>query len=182
LSKRKGEPRYPNKGKEATMARTAKGGLSIDTLESELESLIHNSTYFSSVSEDLRKLVHQVFFVHAILEGQLGMRIIYKLFEEQMSARRDEGYGMTETMYDLTRKLTYTQMLTMVRGFNDGAPCGNLEKIHSIRNAFAHPVSRGWKAKYSRKASRVEILQLLVVGIKAMEEYMEKVRRESGIS
>ena len=66
------------------MARTAKGGLSIDTLESELESLIHNSTYFSSVSEDLRKLVHQVFFVHAILEGQLGMRIIYKLFEEQI--------------------------------------------------------------------------------------------------
>jgi hypothetical protein len=182
LSKRKGEPRYHNKGKEATMARTAKGGLSIDTLESELESLIHTSQYFSSISEDLRKLAHQVFFVHAILEGQLGMRIIYKLFAEQMSARRSEGYGLTETMYDLTRKLTYTQMVTMVRGFNDSAPCGNLEKIHSIRNDFAHPVSRGWKAKYSRKASRVEILQLLVVGIKAMEEYMEKVRRESGIS
>ncbi|MBD0328384.1 MAG: hypothetical protein ICV68_18360, partial [Pyrinomonadaceae bacterium] len=130
---------------------------------------------------DLRKLAHKVFFVHAILEGQLGMRIIYKIFEEQMSTLRGEGHCMTETMYEMTRKLTYTQMLTMVREFKDGAPCGNLEKINSIRNDFGHPISRGWKAKYSNKASQVEVLQLLIVGVKAMEEYMEKVWRESGI-
>jgi hypothetical protein len=35
--------------------------------------------------------------------------------------------------------------------------------------------------KYSSKVSKVEVLQLLIVGIKGTEEYMEKVRRELGI-
>jgi hypothetical protein len=163
------------------MARIAKGGLTVETLEPELDSLINSTRYFGSIPEDVRKLVHKVFFVHEILEEQLAMRILYKIFEEQVSMLRDEGYCMTETMCELTRKLTYTQMLIMVRGFKDGAPCRSLEKINSIRNDFAHPVLRGWKAKYSSKSSKLEVLQLLIVGIKTMEEYMEKVRRESGI-
>jgi hypothetical protein len=144
------------------MARIAKGSLTIDTLEPELDSLINNSRYFGSIPEDLRKLAHKVFFAHAILEGQLGMRILHELFKEQMSVLRDEGYCMTETMNKLIRKLTYAQMLTMVRGFKDGAPCGSLEKINSIRNGLGYPISRGWKAKYSSKSSKVEVLQLLI--------------------
>ncbi len=163
------------------MARITKGNLTVDKLEAELENLIHNSNSFGSISEEVRNLGHKVFFVHALLEGLLGMRLMYKLFEEQMSVLRGEGYCMTETMCELTKKLTYTQMLTMVRGFKDGAPCGNLEKINSIRNDFGHPVSRGWEAQYSSKASQVEVLQLLIVGLNAMEKYMEKVRTESGM-
>ncbi len=163
------------------MAKTDKGKLTVDLLEPELDSLISSNKYFGSISEDLRKLIHKVFFVHTMLEGQLGMRIIYKFCEEQMKGSGGEGYYLTETMNEITRKLTYTQMLTMVREFKDSAPCGSLEKINSIRNDFWHPVSSGWKDKYSTKESRVEVLQLLIVGIKAMEEYMEKVRREAGI-
>jgi hypothetical protein len=163
------------------MARIPKGNFTIDKLEFELDNFINTSKYFGSISEDVRKLVHKVFFVHAILEGQLRMRLMYKLFEEQMSALRGEEYCMTDTVCELTKKLTYTQMLIMVRGFKDGAPCGTLEKINSIRNDFGHPVSRGWKAKSSSKASQVEVLQLLIVGLNAMEEYMEKVRTESRI-
>jgi hypothetical protein len=180
-SKGEGEANGKNREKESAMAKIGKGRLTIDVLEPELDSLITSTRYFESISEELRKLVHKVFFIHAVLEGQLGMRIIYKLCEEQMKGSRGEGYCLTETMNEITRKLTYTQMLSMVREFNDGAPCGTLEKIHSVRNDFWHPGFHGWKDKYNNKASRVEILQLLIVGIKAMEEYMEKVRREAGM-
>ena len=167
--------------KETEMARYAKKMLTIDALEHELDRLIDNNKCFGSISEDLRKLVHQVFFVHAILEGQLGMRILYRLFEEQLKSFQGQGYYLTEMTGELIRKLTYTEKLAMIREFKDGAPCGTLEKINTIRNDFGHPLSRGWGDKYSSKASKVEVLQLLIVGIKGTEEYMEKVRRESGI-
>jgi hypothetical protein len=162
------------------MARTTKGSLTIDTLEPELDRLINNSTYFRSVSEDLRNLAYKVFFVHEILERHLEMRILYKLFEEQLSIPGSESYCMTGTMHELIRKLMYTEMLTMVRGFKDGAPCGTLEKINSIRNDLWNPLSNGWKDKYSSKARKIEVLQLLIVGMRAMEEYMEKMRRKLG--
>jgi hypothetical protein len=80
------------------MARTAKESLTIEVLEPELDRLIDNNTYFSSIPEDLRKLVHKVFFIHAILEGQLGMRIMYKLFEKQLSVPGSDSYCMTKIM------------------------------------------------------------------------------------
>jgi hypothetical protein len=169
------------KGKESAMAGPAKGSITIDTLESELDSLINNDRYFGSISEDLRKLVHKVFFVHARLESELGMRILYKIFEEQLDALQGHGYCLTETMSELTRKLTYTGKLTMVRGFKDGAPNRVLDKINSIRNDLGHPIERKWKDKYKSKVSKVEILQLLIDGMKAMNKYMAKIREESGI-
>jgi len=163
------------------MAKTDRSRLTIEMLEPDIDSLINKTKYFDAVSEDLMKLVHRVFFVHAILEGQLRMRVMYKFFEEQMKGSRDEWYGLTETMNGVIEKLTYTDMLTIVREFNDGAPCGTLEKINRIRNGFWHPASRGWKAQYSSNTSRVEVLQLLMVGLKVMEEYMEKVRKKVGM-
>ena len=163
------------------MAKTDRRRLTIEMLEPDIDSLINKTKYFDAVSEDLMKLVHRVFFVHAILEGQLRMRVMYKFCEEQMKGSRGEWYGLTETMNGIIEKLTYTDMLTIVREFNDGAPCGTLEKINRIRNDFWHPVSRGWKAKYSSNTSRVEVLQLLRVGLKVMEEYMEKVRKKVGM-
>jgi hypothetical protein len=163
------------------MAGAGKGSITAETLKTELENLINNDRYFGSISEDLRKLVHQVFFVHARLESELGMRILYKLFEEQMGALQGYGYSLTETMAELTRRLTYTGKLTMVRGFKDGAPHGLLEKINNIRNDFGHPIERKWKDKYKSKASKLEIIQLLIDSIRSMDKYMEKVRKESGI-
>ncbi len=163
------------------MAGTSKGSITIDTLEAELDRLINSDRYFGSISEDLRKLVHRVFFVHTRLESELGMRIIYKLFEEQLGALQGLGYCLTETMGKLTDKLTYTEKLTMVRGFKDGVPHKALEKINDIRNDFGHPIERKWKNKYNGKASKAEVFQSLIHGIKVMNEYMEKARRESGI-
>jgi hypothetical protein len=163
------------------MVKINKGRLTIEMLEPDLDSLINGMKYFDAIPEDLRKLVHRVFFIHAILEGQLRMRVMYKFCEEQMKGSKGEWYGLTETMNEIIGKLTYTDVLTIVREFNDGAPCGTLEKINRIRNDFWHPVSRGWKAKYSSNTSRVEVLQLLRVGLKVMEEYMEKVRRKARI-
>jgi len=79
--------------------------------------------------------------VHARLESQLGMRIIYKLREEQIEALKDR-YLLSETMRDLAWKLTYTAKLAMVRGFKDGAPYGVLDKINNIKNDFGHPIQR----------------------------------------
>lgn len=162
------------------MAGTSKGSITIDTLEPEIDRLINSDHYFGSISEDLRKLVHRVFFVHTRLESELGMRIVYKLFEEQIGDFQGRGYCLTETMGELIDKLTYTEKLTMVRGFKDRAPHKPLEKINDIRNDFGHPIERNWKNKYNSKASKAEVLQLLIHGIEVMNEYMEKVRRELG--
>jgi hypothetical protein len=165
----------------SAMAETGKVSTTIDTLESELDNLINNDRFFGTIPEDYRKLVHKVFFVHAMLEHELAMRILYKLFEEQLLALKNTEYCLTETMVELTRKLTYTERLTMVKGFKDGAPHSVLEKINSIRNDFGHPIERRWKDKYGSNASRMEVLQLLIVGIKSMNNYMAKVREKSGI-
>ena len=61
------------------------------------------------------------------------------------------------------------------------SPHKALEKINDIRNDFGHPIERKWKNKYNSEASKADVLQLLIHGIKVMDEYMEKVRRESGI-
>jgi hypothetical protein len=50
--------------------------MTADTLEHELDGLIGNDSYFGSISEDLKKLVHKVFFIHTRLERELGMRIL----------------------------------------------------------------------------------------------------------
>jgi hypothetical protein len=165
---------------ESAMAEAGKDRITLETLASELDNLIKNDSYFGSIPEDVRKLVHKVFFVHARLERELGMRILYKLFEEQLSVLDKTGYCVTDTVTELTRKLTYTERLTMVKGFKDGAPHSVLEKINSIRNDFGHPIERKWKDKYSSEANRMEVLQLLIVGIKAMNNYMAKVREKSG--
>ena len=162
------------------MAEAGKDRITLETLASELDNLIKNDSYFGSIPEDVRKLVHKVFFVHARLERELGMRILYKLFEEQLSVLDKTGHCVTDTITELTRKLTYTERLTMVKGFKDGAPHSVLEKINSIRNDFSHPIERKWKDKYSSEANRMEVLQLLIVGIKAMNNYLANVREKSG--
>jgi hypothetical protein len=166
---------------ESAMVEAGKGRITFDRLESELDNLINNDEYFGSIAEDIRKLVHKVFFVHARLEHELGMRILYKLFEEQLSALDKTEYCVTDTITELTRKLTYTERLSMVKGFKDGAPHSVLEKINSIRNDFGHPIERKWKDKYRSEANKMEVLQLLIVGIKAMNNYMANVRGKSGI-
>ena len=110
------------------MAGISKGSITTNTLEPELDRLMNSDSYFGSVSEDLRKLVHRVFFVHTRLESELGMRIIYKLFEEQLGALQGHGYCLTETMGKLIDKLTYTEKLTMVKGFKDGVPPQSFRK------------------------------------------------------
>jgi Arc/MetJ-type ribon-helix-helix transcriptional regulator len=160
--------------------KDSKVRLSIGSLESELDSLIDNDKYFGSISEEVRKLVHKVFFVHARLESELGMRILYKLLDEQLSANQNTSCCLTETMSVLISKLTYMERLNMVRGFKDEVPYSVLEKINSIRNDFGHPIERKWKDKYKSEKHRLEVLQVLVIGIKAMDNYMEKVKEESG--
>jgi hypothetical protein len=159
--------------------RDSKDGTSVDLLESELDNLIKNDSYFESISEEIRKLVHKVFFVHARLESELGMRILFKLLDEQLSANQNTSCCVTETMGELIRKLTYIERLNMVREFKDGVPYNVLEKINRIRNDFGHPIERKWKDKYKNKKSIIEVLQLLVVGIKVMDSYMEKVKEKS---
>jgi hypothetical protein len=159
----------------------SKDRISVDLLESELDNLINSDRYFGSISEDIQKLAHKVFFVHARLESELGMRILYKLLDEQLSANQNTGCCATETMGELIRKLTYIERLNMVRTFKDGAPYSVLEKINSIRNDFGHPIERKWKDKYKNRKSKIEVLQLLVVGIKVMDDYMVKVRERSGV-
>jgi Arc/MetJ-type ribon-helix-helix transcriptional regulator len=158
----------------------SKAGVSVDLLESELDNLIGNDKYFGSISEDIRKLVHKVLFVHARLESELGMRIVYKLFEEQLSIPENTTCCLTETMSELIRKLTYTERLSMVRGYKDGAPYSILEKINSIRSDFGHPIERKWKDKYRSEKNKTEVLNLLIVGLKVMHSYMEKVKGKSG--
>jgi hypothetical protein len=82
---------------------------------------------------------------------------------------------------ELIRKLTYTERSTMVGAFKDGAPYQILDKINRIRNDFGHHIERKWKDKYRNKTSQAEVLQLLIDGIKSMEVYMEKARKESGL-
>ena len=158
----------------------SKAGVSVDLLESELDNLIGNDKYFGSISEDIRKLVYKVLFVHARLESELGMRIVYKLFEEQLSIPENTTCCLTETMSELIRKLTYTERLSMVRGYKDDAPYSILEKINSIRNDFGHPIERKWKDKYRSEKNKTEVLNLLIVGLKVMNSYMEKVKGKSG--
>jgi hypothetical protein len=68
-------------------------------------------------------------------------------------------------------------MLAMIREFKDGAPCGTLEKINTVRNDFGHPLARGWRDKYSSSGSKVEVLQLLIVGIKTMRNIWKSAER-----
>jgi hypothetical protein len=163
------------------MAKTDKTRLAIEVLEPELDRLLGSLTYFDSTSRELRKFVQRVFFVHAILEEHLRLRIICKLCEDHMKEPGGERYCLKETLHDIIKKLPYTDMVRIVREFNDGAPCGTLEKINRVRHEFGHLGSQGWKEKYHSKGSRVEVLQLLMVGLKVMEDYMGKVRREAGL-
>jgi hypothetical protein len=164
-----------------TMAKPDNTRLALEVLEPELDRLLGSLTYFDSTSRELRKFVQRVFFVHAILEEHLRLRIIGKLCEDHVKEPAGERYGLQETMHDIINKLPYTDMLNIVREFNDGAPCGTLDKINRVRHEFGHPGSQGWKERYHSKGSRVEVLQLLMVGLKVMEDYMAKVRREAGL-
>ena len=160
--------------------KARKIGLTIGSVESELDDLIGNDTYFGSIPEEIRKLVYKVFFVHARLESELGLRMAYKLLDEQLSAGQNTSCCLTETMHVLISKLTYMERLNMVRGFKDSVPYSVLEKINSIRNDFGHPIERKWRDKYKSEKHRLEVFQLLVIGIKAMDNYMEKVKEASG--
>ncbi len=163
------------------MAKTDKTRLTIEVLEPELERILGSLTYFDATSRELRQFVQRVFFVHAILEEYLRLRIICKLCEDPTKEPGGEQYCLKEPMHDIIRKLPYPDMVSIVREFNDGAPCGTLEKINRIRHEFGHLGSQGWKEKYNSKGSRVEVLQLLMVGLKVMEDYLGKVRREAGL-
>jgi hypothetical protein len=113
------------------------------------------------------------------LESELGMRILFKLLDEQLLENQNTVCCLTETMSELIKKLTYTERLNMVRKFKDGVPYSVLEKVNKIRNDFGHPIEREWKDIYKSKKSKIEVLNILINSIKVMDSYMEKVKEKS---